>query len=130
MSLTGVLVDRARVVGRRDAGRKVAGRTIYSDVAGDWFKARLTLPSSGEQVDPATGVRPVTLTPLLLYGTRDLAGEPVNVTGDDRVELDSKELGFAVFDVIGDAEPLRKKRRVIGFQIPLRRVVVHEAEPV
>jgi hypothetical protein len=130
MSLGGALVDRARVVGRKAAGRKVAGRTLYSSVNGEWFKARLSLSASTERTDDATGVMPVTATPTLLCGVRDLAGDPIDFGGDDRLEVSSRELGTAVFDVVGDAEPLRKRRRVIGYQVGLRRVIVHESEPI
>lgn len=127
MGLTGVLVDRARLVERVPAGRKVEGSTIYSQVSGEWFKARLTLEQATEVTGTAGG-RQVSSTPLLLLGIKDVAGDPILITNEDRVEVDSKELGRDLWDITADPEPLRKKRRLIGWQAPLRRVMVHEAD--
>jgi hypothetical protein len=128
--LGAALVDRARVVGRKAAGRKVAGRTIYSTVSSEWFKARLTLSAPAERTDEATGVMPATHSPTLLLGVRDMAGDPIELSGNDRIEVASRELGTALYDVVGGAAPLRKKRRVIGYEVALRLVVVPESEPV
>ena len=122
MGLVGVLVDNARTVERRAAGQRVEGRTIYGTATGPWFKCRLTLPSALET--DAEVVRPVQIVPTVLYGIRDENGDVVILHNDVRLEVGSKELGDSVWDVVGEPEPLRKKRRVIGWQATIRRVEV------
>jgi hypothetical protein len=127
MGLTGALVDRARTVESRRSGRRVEGRTVFRPVAGTWFKARLELPQ-GSETDAPTGARTVIVQPTLMFATRDSDGQPVEVTNQKRVEVDSAQLGRTVWDVIADPQPIRKRRTVIGWQAPLRRVEMHEAE--
>lgn len=128
MALTAALVDRARPVERRRSGRRVEGRTVFGEARGAWFKARLELPQAPEGAEAPTGVRPVVTAPTLMYGVRDSDGQPVELTNQKRVEVDSKELGRATWDVVGDPQPIRKKRTLLGWQAQLRRVVVHEGE--
>jgi hypothetical protein len=130
VGLQAALVDRARVVTKRQRGARVEGRTQYGNAYGPWFRCRLQLAQAPETVDPVTGVRPVASEPLLLYGVRDADGNPPALTNQVRVQVDSHELGTGLWDVTADPEPLRKKRRVLGFQAQLRRVEVHEAERV
>lgn len=127
MALGAALVDRARVVRNVPAGRRVVGRTIRTPVEGEWFRARLSLGDSTQDLDEAGGRRNVR-TPSLMFGIRDLAGDPIDMTGEDRVEVASAELGTELWDVVGDPKPMRKKRRVIGYTVTLRRVEVHEGE--
>src|SRR5947199_26742 len=128
MGLQGVLVDRARPLRKREAGRRVEGRTIRGVAPGEWFKCRLTLPSAVEDSGATAGVRPVTTQPMLLLGVKDLAGEPLVLHNDLRLEINSRQLGLATWDVVGEPEPLRKKRRVIGYQAAIRRVTTQDAD--
>lgn len=129
MALTGALVDKARRISEQGSAGAEPGLQAFSRVEGEWFKARVQIEDSTEAVDQVGGVRTVTEQPLLLYGVKDLAGQPVVLTGEDRVEVLSNVLGAdpVEYDVIADPTPLRKKRRVIGFQVALRRVTIHGA---
>lgn len=122
MALGTALVDRARVVWREPAGPRVDGRTPFEDVHGEWFKARLTVPSTTESADPAGARRRVPVAPTLMYGVRDLAGGPVEVNSNQRVEVDSPQLGRDVWDVVSEPEPMRKRRTIIGWIATIRRV--------
>lgn len=128
MPIGSALVDKARVVERTAAGARVEGRTLRGETRGPWFRCRLTLPTSPEQAAAAAGIREVVRVPTLLYDTIDESGEPVVLTNQKRLEVASPELGTVVWDVSSDPEPLRKKRRVIGFQTTLRRLETHPAD--
>ena len=124
MGLGTALVDRARVVKKEAAGARVGGRTTLAPVSGQWFKARLFLPSAGaapDSLDTQGGRRKMIKQPTLLFALRDVDREAVQVSAEFRLDVDSPELGRAVWEVRGDPEPLRKKRRVIGYYATLKR---------
>lgn len=125
MALGAVLVDRARVVDKVGT-TKVQGRTQFNPVLGTWFKARLFLPASEERADAQGRRRKVIKKPTLLCGVKDTAGGVVLVQADQMLEVASPDLGSAVWQIEGDPEPLRKKRKVIGFQATLKRITEHE----
>jgi hypothetical protein len=128
MGLGGALVDRARPVRRAAAGLRVEGRTQYGEAKGPWFRCRLELPAAGEQADTPTGVRPVLTEPTLLYGTRDEEGDALHLTNQERLEVESRELGSELWEIIGGPQPIRKRRTLLGWQAQLRRLAVEEAE--
>lgn len=127
MGLNSALVDRARTVERRAAGRRVEGRTIYGATRGAWFRCRLELPQAAERAGDPAGVRAVQVEPSLMFGVRDLEGGVLRIANNVRVEVNSVELGDSMWDVVGEPQPMRKKRRVIGFTATLRRVEAVEA---
>ena len=121
MPLGAALVDRARLVRQESTGAKVEGTTRYADHEGEWFKARLTIPASPEaNVNPYR--KRVTLHPSLLAKTKDLAGGKLEFRSSDRIEVESKQLGTALWEVGSDPQPLRKRRTLIGWELELRRV--------
>lgn len=128
MSLNGVLVDKARIVSKKKAGRVVDGETLYADTTGAWFKVRIQLGSEGESIDGATDERSVHRTPSMMVALRDEDGNDVILTVEDRLEVVSANLPqvSTQWDVISDPQPMRKKRRVLGWNITLRKVFVHE----
>ena len=127
MALGAALVDRARIVERRESGRRVEGRTVYGTVTLPWFKARLELTQAPEGLEEG-GVRPVISGPTLLAGVRDLEGNPIELGNDVRLEVDSRELGHTVWQIVGEPAPLRRKRSLIGWQASLRQVEIREAD--
>jgi hypothetical protein len=128
MGLNVALVDRARLVTKRQAGRVVDGETLYADVYGTWFKCRLELGREGQSLDEATGERIVHRSPNLMHGFHDLVGEPVELNVEDRLEVHSRQLGDELWDVASAPQPMRKKRRVIGWEVTLSRVETHPNE--
>lgn len=125
MGLSSALVDKARRISETATAEKVDGTTIFTPTTGAWFKARLTLEAAPESDDPQGGVRRTERTATLMYSKRDAAHNAVVVVATDKIEVNSKALGTTVFEVVGDPEPLRKKRRVIGFEVPLSLISEH-----
>lgn len=126
MALGAVLVDRARAIVRAPTGVRVEGTRQYGTVEGAWFRARLTLPPQPETQEPAGGRRRVEKRPTMLYAKLDENGEPVLLNVEMIVEIDSRELGRAFYQLDVDPEPLRKKRTVLGWEVALRRVEDHQ----
>jgi hypothetical protein len=123
VGLRRALVDRARVVRRVPTGPPVEGTTPFGDAASAWFLARLIQASiDGEANGNQPGRTRVPRTPQLLYGLVDESGAPIVVHADDRVEVDSAELGSAVWQVNGEPQPLRKRKVMLGGLADLVRV--------
>jgi hypothetical protein len=57
-----------------------------------------------------------------------VSGGAVELHNDLRLEIVSKQLGSAVWDVVGEPEPLRKKRKVIGYQATVRQIILRDAD--
>jgi len=134
MALSAALVDRARVYSRQPlAGVRVEGRTQTVEAASEWIKARLTLPAGPEAADsgPRSRRRAVR-APSLMLAPKDLDRIAVDVTTDTKIGVTSKQQfsGERIFQVTGDPEPIRKKRKVIGFTVALRSVEDHPLEPI
>jgi hypothetical protein len=129
MGLRSALVDRARLVERVASPVRINKRTTFTNVTEPWFKARLQMPSAPETAEAAGGKTRNEVRPSMLFDWRDSEGNAVVLTTEKVVEVDSKELGRFYFRPDADPEPLRKKRRVIGFEVPLRRVEEHDFEP-
>lgn len=113
MSLQSALVDRARIVTREKTARKVDGRTVYADVIGPWFKCRVGVEGfSPEQEDDGRLRAPT--TPIILYWTTDLEGQPVTLDADDEIEVDSNQEGRAIWQVVAQPLIIRKKVVLLG----------------
>jgi hypothetical protein len=106
------------------------------DSVGPLFRCRLTLPQSPESVDeaPRGRRRAVRTVPTLMMDRRDSEGNDLVVTTEHRLGIFSKQqFGEGVevlFEVTADPEPIRKKRRVIGWMVTVRQVVDHPREPL
>lgn len=127
MGIESVLVDRARISRRKTTGVRREGRSQFVDFeSGTWFPARLFLPASPESRDPQRVYKRVVIAPTLMYGLDDDDGTEVDLRSSDYVEVESEDLGAAVWEVTGDPEPFRKKEGVIGHQVTLKRLKVEE----
>ena len=126
MGLQSVLVDRARPLRKVVGAERVEGTTVVSAQTGEWFRARLTLPEATEQ---AQNGRKVTMpSPSLLYSLRDVSGNLIELAAQDRVEVESVQLGNYVWQVTGDPKPIRKKRTLLGYRAQLKRVDEHQVQ--
>jgi len=122
MGLNSALVDRARVVRKMAGPRNTEGRSEMQPVPFEWFRARLMPEPAPEGEDPGRGRRRTAPNPQMMCGAFDLAGDPVAIRASDEIEVASLELGDALWRVNGDPVPIRKKRRVIGWTVPLSRL--------
>jgi hypothetical protein len=123
MGLGSALVDRARVIRNASASdARVAGSTVLATIDGAWFRARLELPAGTEGPAPENGRTRGVRSPTLMYEVYDEVNEHIDLTADDRVEVNSQELGRTMWIIVAPPQPIRKKRRVIGWQTTLRRI--------
>lgn len=125
MALGSALVDRARLVVSAPTGRRVEGASEFSLETGEWFKARFTLPYADMS---RSGGREKDVAPTLMCGVRDVTGVAIEgLSSEAFVEvLSPQTLGPdpVRYTVDGDPQPIRKKRRVIGYEVRLRSAVV------
>jgi hypothetical protein len=130
MGFEGVLVDRGRIL-RKSGAVKVGGRTTFVDSEpGEWFACRLFLPQSPESYDPARVSKRVVIAPTLMYGTDDEEGNQIEVRLSDRIEVESDDLGVALWQVTGAPQSLRKKEGILGWQATLKRLEYPATESV
>lgn len=123
-------MDSGRIL-RKAGAVKVGGRTTFVETEpGQWFSCRLFLPQSPESYDPARVSKRVVRAPTLLYGTDDDEGNELEVRLSDRIEIESDDLGTALWEVTGAPQPLRKKEGVLGWQATLKRVEYPATESV
>ena len=121
MAYSGALVDRARVIRKVSAGHRVEGTTVLTPQTGSWFRARLgSSPAPQTPVDAAS--THTTNESSLLVGLKDSDGNPLDISAVDQIEVDSKQLGRALWTVTGSPKPLRKKRSLIGYRVAVRKV--------
>ena len=126
MSLNSALVDRARRLVDTPTPQRVEGTTTFQTLTYPWFKVRLTLSPAPESDDAQGARRRVPRPASLLVGMKDVDGNPTVINADDRLEVDSKQLGTQIYQVTGDGEPIRKKRKQIGWAATLTRVEEHQ----
>jgi len=105
------------------------------DDVGPLIRARLQLPMAPAAIEPPRGRnRAVRTVPSLMLFARDVEGNEVHVTTEHHLGIFSREqFGEGVevlFKVTADAEPIRKKRRVIGWIVSVQRVEDHALEPL
>lgn len=125
MGLNTALVDKARVWGKATGQERIEGATVYEPTVSAWFRARLELGAGQGSESQATQAQQSVRNPSLMCGIKDSAGRQIQINGQDRIEVQSVNLGNNTFDVVGDPDPIRKKRKVIGWTVTLRRVDVH-----
>lgn len=127
MAIGAALVDRARLVRLAASSERVEGTTQFGEVHGEWFRCRLTLPAASEGKDEPGGYRRALSYPSLLYGAKDVAGNPVVLRFNDDVEVQSpRQLSTFKWKVNGDPQPITKKRTLIGWLANLERNVERE----
>ena len=120
MAYRGALVDRASIRRKHASATKVDGRTIFSSQDGPEFRVRLQLPQANE--DNRDERTAATIRPTLMTDRKDASGELLEFRTSDRILVTSRQLGTDLWEVTGEPEPLRKKRKVIGWVVPINRV--------
>ena len=130
MSLSSVLVDRGRLHRKAASTVRVGGRTTFADTEpGTWFAARLMMPNATPESIPAGFIsKRIVLVPTLIFDIEDDEGSPVEVRNSDMVEVESDDLGNAMWQVTSEPEAFRKKQGIIGFKAELKRIETHDFE--
>lgn len=137
MALRGALKDRARIVRKEADAKRVQGRTIFHDRASPLFRCRLDIQEAPEGKDQA-GNMSTTETPMLMTDRVDADRNLLFIQADDELELESRDLAHteergwhlvAVYQVSGEPKPIRKKRKVIGWQMTLKLVSESPVDP-
>lgn len=126
MPVGSALVDRARRVYAQTTGVKVEGTTQHVLTEGPWFRCRLMPTDQPENPDASGGRRRVEKRPNFMFEKLDQHGEPVNLTVEDKLEVESPELGRAIWKLLGDPVAIRRKRTINHFEVNLRRVEDHD----
>src|SRR5262245_52485003 len=129
MGLNAALVDHARIARREAAGVKVEGRTRFGTVIGPWFRCRLDLSSRSQAREGESRVDRVVEQPTMMFAIKDSEGRTVDLLATDKVQVISPQLGIFHFEVTANPTPLRKKKKVIGWQVGLRSIDEQEFEP-
>lgn len=124
MGLRSVLVDRAYRIRKGATSKRVEGSTIFSAQESEQIRVRLSIQQAGERTDDGRVLTEP--QPTLLVYKRDILGEELDWKATDRIRVESAELGTHEYEVSGDPQPMRKKRRVIGWTLNLRRTEENE----
>jgi hypothetical protein len=117
-----VCVDHGRLLIKEPSAGRVEGRTTFEPVAGTWFRCRLFYEGAPDQMDGQAAHWKAVPTPQILTTMRDDAGQRLDFHDDYRVQIRSN-LGNHVWRLSGEPEPIRKKRRVIGWLLTVERVI-------
>jgi len=105
---------------------RVEGTTTFTPVAEQWFRCRLFLTDSPDVIDPQAGRFRNKSSPQVLAVLRDFDGRTLHFHGDQRAEIRSRQFGKAVWRMAGEPQPLRRRRRVIGWLLNTERVIERE----
>ena len=113
MSYRSVLVDKARAITYTRGTRGIEGESLKITTYGKWFSARL-VPAGSKEVRANNRSSHETKETQLLYAV----GGSLHI--NDKVEVTSRELGTAVWIVMGEPQPVRKKRVLLGYIATIR----------
>lgn len=107
-------------------GSKVEGTTPLEDAEKAWFHCRLTIASKSKSWE-AGGARPVVAGAAnLIFKRTDENGRAVTVIAGDRLEINIAGVSTSIWSVTGDPLPIRKRKAVLGWKVPVNAVTVHE----
>lgn len=132
MGLSSVLVDRARVFtnttrmttaspGHPSVPLRVEGQTVMDWAAGEWFACRINAPAAPESAHE--GAVRADVKPTMIYELEDEAGQPVHLSFNSRVEVDSEALGRHMFEVEAEPTLYRKKEDLVAGEVTISRLV-------
>ena len=97
VALGSALVDRARLIRKSRSRSRCEGRTASRRSTGAWFRRRLEVPQRPSTAEPSGGRTRTAESPTIMYAVKDGDGQLVVLTGQDRVEVDSPQLGRAIY---------------------------------
>lgn len=111
---------------RQPTSQRVEGTTQFDTIYEPWFKCRWTYNPAPDGDDPQQGRRRTPRTGTFMCALRDTDGNTLDIRSADRIELNSPQLGRATFELTSDGEPIRKKRRMLGWMATATRIEEHE----
>lgn len=106
------------------SGDRIEGEFDVSRELGTPFGCFLQLPQSEEDSASARGRRQIR-RPTLLFRSKDMAGDVIDLRGEDELEILAPLLTGpepVLWQVVGRPEYLAAPRRLVGFRARLRRV--------
>lgn len=120
MALRAALKDRARIVRLEVQAQRVEGRSLFVPVNRPEFRCRLEVKRVPKSRDDA-GVMSFNSVPVLLCDRRDEGHEDLEFEVDDKIEVTSRDMPqfSGLYNVDSLPEPIRKKRKVIGWLLTL-----------
>lgn len=110
---------------------KVEGTTQFEQLDYPWFKCRLTYGLSWSRIpareaaDPLGGHERISHAATLLCGVKDKEGNSLVINPTERIEVQSKQLEGGIFEITGEPDPIRKKRKLIGYSVTISKVEEH-----
>lgn len=110
---------------------RVEGRSTFEPVPQQWFRCRLSIIEGSKtgappRSDAALAFRSKLLSGQLLCITVDLDDNPLVFRNDQRLDISSVQLGRAIWRNENEPQPLRKKRKLIGWTLSVERVIERE----
>lgn len=122
MAYRSPLVDRGQIQRKVQSTKKVGGRKVPTDSPslGPMFRVRLQLPNTTERI--RNGQSTAVPRPQLMTDRKDRQGNLLEFRISDKILVTSRQLGTALWEVDGEPEVIRKKRRVIGWLLPVAKV--------
>lgn len=120
MGLRVALVDRAYPQRKVADAVKVNGRTIHAAGEGPAVRCRLVPNAAGERAED--GRKIVEARPTVTLDMRDVDRDRYEPRKTDKLRIVSRELGQGTWEIDGKPEPIRKKRRVIGWTATVVRL--------
>lgn len=132
MSLKGACVDVGRIIRLEPSATRVEGRTTFEPVAEQWFRCRLTISEgSSRSAAPARSQSAIdwrarVMQAQLMTITVDQDGNTLEFRTDQLYDVSSIQLGRAIWRSMGEPEPIRKKRKLIGYLVNAGRVIERE----
>jgi hypothetical protein len=126
MSILAVCADYGRIVRLEPSAVRIEGTTTLTPVPERWFRCRLFLEGTSDAVDPQQGHWSSDSHQQVLVPRYSQDGFRLRFRGDEYVEIRSHQLGHAVWRLLGEVQPLRRRRFVIGWFLTVGRVIERE----
>lgn len=133
MGLSSALVDRARPITFEALMRhlpdgtlvpvRVEGTTQREWVYGQWFDCRIDYPEAGGANDAAGGRSRVSQHPVMIFDVFDDDDNPVVLTNEMRVQVESDDFGSYTWRLTGEPTLYRKKRDLKCGEVTIERLL-------
>lgn len=126
MGFRGALVDKARLISKSDTGVRIEGTIFRTVERSEWFRIRFDPDPAPEQRDD--GQVKDNHPGNAMVNKYDFNGQEVRLQGGDKLEIVATDpaLENGTYMLVSHPHPIRKKRRVIGYNVDLMQVAGDE----